>query len=198
MWTKKDDKPFDGGGAAAQGEAEAAAQADAETGVEAHSDKKLAEQYYDQLLRLKAEFENYRKRTDRERGELIRAGRDEMLLKLLPVYDVLLTAHQQLQAHPQAGGLAKGVEMIFKEFNKVFSAESVAPIETVGKIYDHSLHEVLGTVERADLPDETVVDELQRGFTIEGKVLRPARVRISKKPAAAAADEQTAGQDPTL
>jgi molecular chaperone GrpE len=118
-----------------------------------------------------------------------------MLQRLLPFYDVLLTAHKQVQQHAPAGAerLVEGVEMLFKELNKVFSAEGVQAIESLGKPYDHAMHEVLGTVDRDDVEDETVVDELQRGFTFGGRVLRPARVRISKKPAQAPA---TPGETP--
>jgi len=139
--------------------------------------------YYDQLLRLKAEFENFRKRTDRERPEWVRAGREDVLAGLLPIYDVLAAAHLQIQAHPSNEALAQGMELIFKEFNRLFETQGLAPIESVGRPYDHDLHEVLGTVERPDLEEGTVIEELQKGFTMGGRVLRPARVRVSKRPA---------------
>jgi molecular chaperone GrpE len=145
--------------------------------------ERLAADYWDQLLRLKAEFENFRKRTDRERPELIKTGRWDLLARLLPVYDVLLSAHQQIQAHHSAGELARGMEMIFREFTRLFESEGVTVIETVGCPCDPNRHEVLGVVERDDVEEDTVVEELQRGFLVEGRVLRPARVRIARKPA---------------
>ena len=144
--------------------------------------------YYEQLLRLKADFENYRKRVDRERPEWVRLGRAALMDKLLPLYDVLLQAHEQVAkgvAGPSQGpsaqaDIAKGLELIFKEFTKVFESEGVQVIETVGKPYHYDLHEALGSVETDEQPEGVIVDELQRGYTLNGKVLRPARVRIAK------------------
>jgi molecular chaperone GrpE len=136
---------------------------------------------YDQLLRMKAEFENYRKRVDREKPELVRYGRVQLVETLLPLYDVLLAAHDQvLQAKTSTAELQKGLELIFKEFTKLFQSEGVTPIETVGKPYDFEKHEALGQVETKDYPEGTVVDEIQRGYLLGGKVLRAAKVRVAK------------------
>ena len=144
-----------------------------------------AEELYAQLLRLKAEFENYRKRIDRERPDWIRMGEARLWERLLPVYDVLLQAHEVILKEPAGTGsaskeLIQGLELVFKEFTKIFEGEGVRTIETVGKPYHHDLHEVMGAVETDGQPEGTVVEELQRGYTWQGKVLRPARVRIAK------------------
>lgn len=150
---------------------------------------KLAKEYYDQLLRLKAEFENYRKRVDREKAELARYAKSEMLGRLLALFDVLSAAHAEIGKNPGADGkqrveaLSRGVEMLLKEFQKLFSSEGVQPMDAQGKAYDHERHDVMGAVEREDLEDGTVVDVLQPGYLLDGKVLRHAKVRISKKPA---------------
>jgi len=102
----------------------------------------------------------------------------------LPLYDVLLSAHEAVLRHKErlegSEELATGLELIFKEFTKLFEAEGVAVISSLGKPYDFNLHEVLGQVETAEAPEGTVVDEVARGYTLEGKVLRPARVRIAR------------------
>lgn len=144
--------------------------------------------YYDQLLRLKAEFENFRKRTDRERPELVRFGRAEVLARLLPLCDVLLQAHEQVQrrqgqAEESLSALAKGMELIFKEFEKLLESEGVRRMEAQGKPFDHDRHDVMGAEERADLAEGTVVEVLQAGYLLDGKVLRHAKVRIARKPA---------------
>ncbi len=137
--------------------------------------------YLDQLLRLKAEFENYRKRVDREKPEYIRLGKAQLLLKLLPIYDTLKLAHEHLRGG--AGESAKGMEAIFKEFEKVFREEGVRIMEPLGKPFDALQHEVLGTVEKDGAEDGTVVEVLQPGFTLDDKVLRSAKVRIARKTA---------------
>lgn len=141
-----------------------------------------APDYLDQLIRLKAEFENYRKRTDRERPEFVKIGKAEMLLKLLPVYDAMLKAHQEVQASHNDTPLARGMEGIFKEFEKLFRDEGISPMEPMGKPFDALQQEVLGTVQTEDdTPEGTVVDVLQNGFTQKDKVLRTAKVRIARR-----------------
>lgn len=145
--------------------------------------EKEVQSLYDQLLRLKAEFENFRKRVDRERPEWIQQGKVSLLERLLPLYDVLLSAHEHVvrsQDGGDGGELARGLELIFKEFTKLFEAEGVRVIETVGQPYDFNLHEALGHVETDEYPDGVVAAELQRGYTLQGKVLRPAKVHIAK------------------
>ncbi len=136
--------------------------------------------YFNQLLMLKAEFENYRKRVDRERPEYYRRGRAELLLKLLPIYDLLRRAHEQIQASHAQSDLAKGMEGIFREFEKIFKAEGAAPMDVLGKPYDARAHEVLGTVEGEDAAEGVVVEVLENGFTLNGDVLRTAKVRVTK------------------
>lgn len=155
--------------------------------LELEKQKKRAEDYYGQLLRLQADFENYRKRLEKEKPELIKWGKAELLLRLLPLYDMLLSAHAHINTSKENGGgdeTLKGLEMIFKEFSKVFEAEGLRPMETVGKPYDPMASEILGVVDGTEENDGQVVEELQRGFYYGEKILRPARVKIAKKKAA--------------
>jgi len=148
-----------------------------------------AKQFLDQLIRLKAEFENYRKRVDREKPELVRHGKTGLIERLLPLYDVLIAAHQQVARAGDgeaaaAGEMTRGLELIFKEFAKLFEAEGVSAIECLGKPYDFDRHEAMGQVETDEAPEGTVVEELQRGYTLGGKTLRHAKVRVAiPKPA---------------
>ncbi|TPW21179.1 MAG: molecular chaperone GrpE [Elusimicrobia bacterium] len=140
-------------------------------------------QLLDQLIRLKAEFENYRKRVDREKPELVRHGKTGLIERLLPLYDTLIEAHQQVARaggeKESAGELTRGLELIFKEFAKLFEAEGVSVIECVGKPYDFDRHEALGQEETDEHPEGTVVAELQRGYMLGGKTLRHAKVRVA-------------------
>jgi len=145
--------------------------------------EKVAEpDYLDQLLRLKAEFENYRKRVDREKPEYLRLGRAAVLGKLLPLYDLLQKAHQEVQASHNDTPLAKGMEGIFKEFDKLFREEGVAAMDPLNKPFDALQHEVFGTVDREDCAEGLVADVLQNGFMLQDRVLRTAKVRITRKP----------------
>ena|GEM_PF-728187 len=146
-----------------------------------------APDYYVQLLGLKADFENYRKRVEKEKPEFVKFGKAEILLKLLPLYDMLMQAHQhvaQLGTAAEGAGkvqeIVKGLEMIFREFTKVFEAEGIRPMEVVGKPYDPMASEIIGIEDGTAENDGLVTAEFQKGFYYGGKVLRPARVKIAK------------------
>lgn len=169
------------------------AQAAEAQGGELEKQRKQAEDYYNQLLRLQADFENYRKRVEKEKPELIKWGKAEILAKLLPLYDLLLAAHNHVNSAKDGGNsddVLKGLEMIFKEFSKVFEAEGLRPMEPVGKPYDPMASEILGVVEGTDENDGLVTEELQKGFYYGEKILRPARVKIAKKKAVPAPEPQ--------
>ncbi|MDD5628268.1 MAG: nucleotide exchange factor GrpE [Elusimicrobia bacterium] len=148
----------------------------------AQPEKPVEPDYLDQLLRLKAEFENYRKRVDREKPEYINLGKTSILAKLLPFYDLLQKAHQEVLASHNDTPLAKGMEGIFKEFDKLFREEGVAAMDPLNKPFDANQHEVFGTVDREDVPEGTVADVLQNGFLLQDRVLRTAKVRITRRP----------------
>jgi len=154
----------------------------------AASGEKAAPDYYTQLLCLKADFENYRKRIEKERPEFVKFGKAEILLRLLPLYDLLVQAHLhvvklQTQGKDEPGQtqeIVKGLEMIFKEFNKVFEGEGIRPMEVVGKPYDPMASEIIGIDEGDAENDGLVTAEFQKGFYYGSKVLRPAKVKIAK------------------
>jgi len=155
---------------------------------------KKAPNYYEQLLRLQADFENYRKRVEKERPEFVKFGKAEILLRLLPLYDLLMQAHLHIVKLKDGAGddpaaaqdIVKGLEMIFKEFSKVFEAEGIRPMDVVGKLYDPMVSEIIGIDEGTEENDGFVTAEFQKGFYYGDKVLRPARVKIAKKKVPAA------------
>lgn len=156
-----------------------------------------APDYYTQMLCLKADFENYRKRVEKEKPEFVKFGKAEILLRLLPLYDMLVQAHLHV-VKLQSGGaeeprqtqdIVTGLEMIFKEFTKAFDAEGIRPMEVVGKPYDPMAAEIIGIDEGTAENDGLVTAEFQKGFYYGDKVLRPAKVKIAK--AKAPAPEKT-------
>ena len=154
---------------------------------------KAAPDYYGQLLRLKADFENYRKRVEKEKPEFVKFGKAEILLRLLPLYDLLMQAHLHIVKLKGGTGedpaatrdIVKGLEMIFKEFTKVFESEGIRPMEVVGKPYDPMASEIIGMEEGTEENDGFVTAEFQKGFYYGDTVLRTARVKIAKKKAPA-------------
>lgn len=140
-----------------------------------------APDYYTQLLKLKAEFENYRKRVDREKPEWYKTGRAEVLVKLLPLYDLLQHAHAEVKSGHADSSLAKGLDAIFREFDKLFREEKVTAMDPLGKPFDPHYHEALGFVHKPDVEEGAVADVLQTGYLLDDKVLRTAKVRLQQK-----------------
>ena len=136
--------------------------------------------YYGQLLRLKAEFENYRKRVDREKPEWYKSGRAEVTAKLLPLYDLLKHAHEEVRTGHADTPLAKGMDAIFREYDKLFREEGVTELNPLGKPFDPHYHEAFGFIDKTDFEEGVVADVLQTGFLLGDKVLRTAKVRLQK------------------
>ncbi len=136
--------------------------------------------YYGQILRLKAEFENYRKRVDREKPDWYKLGAAGVLAKVLSLFDLLRHAHRDIQAGHADTPLAQGMEAIFREYEKLFKEEGVTQMDSMGKPFDPHYHEVLGFVNKPDFKEGAVADVLQAGFLLGDKVLRTAKVRLQK------------------
>jgi len=138
---------------------------------------------YDQLLRRQAEFENFRKRFDRERTEIYQRTRAEVLLELLPVLDNFERALMSLENSgddPEA--LLQGVALIHKQFKDAVTKMGLQQVESVGKSFDPNLHEAI-TVEPTDEHEEnTIIEEFQRGYKLGDRLLRPARVKVAGSP----------------
>jgi molecular chaperone GrpE len=140
------------------------------------------QEYYEQLLRLKADYENYRKRAEREKSLFIEFGRIDIIKKILPLYDVLLKAENEVNKE-NAGitQIQKGLNMIFDGFDKFFQSEGIKALSAEGQAFDCAAHEVITTAPCHAEQDGKVVREICRAITLNGKVIRPAQVIVGKK-----------------
>lgn len=137
---------------------------------------------YDQLLRRAAEFENYRRRIERERSDAYQRARVEVLVEFLPVVDNFERALSSLEESGDAEALRQGVELIHKQFKDALTKFGLEPIDAIGKTFDPHLHEAV-TIEATDKHKEnTVIEEFQRGYKIGDKLLRPAKVKVAASP----------------
>lgn len=130
----------------------------------------------DRSIRTLADFENYRRRAERERDELRRFAVGEALRDLLPVVDNLQRA---LAAGGTVEDLKLGVELTLRQFTDLLRQRGVAEVPAVGSPFDPAVHEAVARVDDSSLTVPTVIDELQRGYTLHGKLLRPALVRVA-------------------
>ena len=138
--------------------------------------------YREQYVRLYAEFDNYRKRTEREKAALIAYGKKDFALKMLPMYEVLLRQQKALQdkkdQDPQA--LQDGMRMILSELDKAFRNEKKKKMDVLNKPYDPATQEVVATIPAPADKEGLVIDEVKMGFMINGQVLRPANVVVGQ------------------
>ncbi len=144
-------------------------------------DRLVAErdQLLDRVARVQAEFENARKRAEREKADYRDYATGHVVEKFLPVLDNFELALKSDSSHEQ---LHSGVELIVKQMEEVLRQLHVKPVATIGEPFDPHLHEALGTVERDDLPDHSVAEEIRRGYKLRERLLRPAMVRIASNP----------------
>jgi len=131
----------------------------------------------DQLLRMRAEFDNYRKRTERERLEDSEFAGKLTISALLPVLDDFERA---LKAAAGAENeLVRGIELVYGRMLDILKKQGLEPIEAIGKPFDPHEHEAIGRVETTEQPDNTVIQEYQKGYRFKGRLLRPAMVQVA-------------------
>lgn len=141
-----------------------------------------AKQYWDQLLRLQAEFANYRKRTEKEKTEAIRFGKELIIEKMVSLADVMDQALKHSENATDIQSLKTGFQMVAVEFLKFLKFEGVEPLKTVGESFDPHIHEAVEQVEtEKEEENNKVLEELQKGYTVDGRLLRPAKVKVAKK-----------------
>ena len=134
---------------------------------------------FDRLARLQAEFDNYRKRAAKENADFRDFAVSDAARALLPVMDSFNLALKNASAKPE--DLRKGVELIYKQLQDVLQRLNVERIPSQGEPFDPRVHEAIEMVESDAAPDEHVLEELQPGYRIKGRLLRPAMVRVAKK-----------------
>ncbi|MFL6215666.1 MAG: nucleotide exchange factor GrpE [Blastocatellia bacterium] len=137
----------------------------------------------DQRLRTHAEFENYRRRVERERAETYARSRAEVVLELLPVIDNFERALASLEHNSNdAASLRQGIELIHRQLNDALSKFGLEPVETVGHAFDPHLHEAVSAEPSEEHEENTVIAEFQRGYKLGEKLLRPAKVKVAASP----------------
>jgi molecular chaperone GrpE len=141
-----------------------------------------AEGLHDRNVRLMAEFDNARKRAAREREDYVRFANESLIRELLPVLDNFDRALQAAKGEPAAAAVTSGVELIQRELLRVLDKFGAAPFSSVGQLFDPERHEAVARVPTSDHPEMTVIGETARGYTLHGRVLRPAMVTVAMAP----------------
>jgi molecular chaperone GrpE len=130
----------------------------------------------DLLLRRQAEFDNFRKRTERERSEHAQYASMEAVRELVPILDDFERA---LKADCKSSDYARGVELIYNRMLEALKKTGLEPMESIGKPFDPHQHQAIERVETKDAEDNTIIGEFQRGYSFKGRLLRPAMVKVA-------------------
>lgn len=143
--------------------------------------KKQLEEEKDRYLRLNAEFDNLRKRTLKEREEFVKFANEKLILELLDVYESLERGLENAKATNNKDKLIEGMELVYKQFKNLLEKNGLAPIKAIGEKFDHYKHEAMMQTLTDECEEDTVLEEFARGYTLNGKVIRYSKVRVSKK-----------------
>ena len=149
--------------------------------TESNGKEEQAKDNIDQLLRLKADLENTKKRLEREKQDAIRFANERLLIEALPIMDDLDRAMESLAEGHDPEKIAQGLKLAQQKLHQVLERHGVQPVKGIGEAFDPNLHEAVDVVESSDEKDGTVVGELQRGYLLNGRLIRPSRVRIAQK-----------------
>ena len=172
---------------------EASAEVDAEETVEAATEEASETveestseenqellQLKDKYLRTLAEYENFRKRSEKEKAQMFELGAKSIIEALLPVVDNFERALDHVQEEEKDSPFVKGVEGIYKQIQKMFSDCDIQAIEAVGQKFDPALHNAVMTEEEGDAEEDTITQDLQKGYTYRGNVVRHSMVKVKK------------------
>ncbi len=136
----------------------------------------------EQLLRLQADFDNYRKRTAREQADWSRRTAERILIEFLAVLDSLERAEQQAREHAVGAAFRDGLNLVIQQFQEALRKQGVVPIESIGQVFDPLFHEAIAQMPSAEYPDGVIAVETRKGYRWEKEALRHAQVVVSSGP----------------
>jgi molecular chaperone GrpE len=149
-------------------------------------------QYKDLLLRKAAEFDNYKRRIESETTNIFKYATESLVEDLLPVLDDFERSLKHRKENKDNDALVKGIELIYQKLVKVLEGRGVKTFDTVGKEFNVEYHDALMQIPRSDVPHYTILEEVEKGYTLNDKVIRHAKVVVSSTP-----DEVPSGTDQT-
>ena len=142
---------------------------------------KEADQYLDYLKRLKAEFDNYKKRNLKEQGRKITLFSEDLIKQFLPIVDDLERALDVVKEKEDVTSFVRGVEIIFNQLKNTLGKQGLEQIRAKGEPFDPYLHEAIMKVELDEYPDNIIVEEMRKGYKLKDRVLRPTMVKVNKR-----------------
>ena len=139
------------------------------------------EKLKDKYLRLLAEFDNYRKRVEKEKNEILKYGNENIILQLIPFDEIFENVLKQMEKSNSPENIKKGIELLKKEFTKLLESFGVKKIISIGEKFDPRFHEATGFIETEDKENGIIIEEEKGGYIYNDRVIRPALVKVAKK-----------------
>ncbi len=143
---------------------------------------KLADERLEMLMRIQAEFENSKKRMEKEKAEFIKFANNELISRLLPILDNFRLAVKTIDSNHNIKDIIAGIELIEKHFEDTLKEFGLEEIKAVGERFNPHYHKAIAHEETDEYEDEIVMEEFQKGYLLNGRLLRPAVVKVAKKP----------------
>lgn len=134
----------------------------------------------DKYLRLAAEFENYKRRVQRDQSDTIRFANEKLLRDMLPTLDNLERAIQSGRNQDNVDGILEGIDLTYKHFLETLQKIGVTQVSSVGEIFDPAKHQAVGQVDSSSVPENAIIEEYQKGYFLHDRILRPAMVTVAK------------------
>lgn len=134
----------------------------------------------DKYLRLAAEFENYKRRVQRDQSDTIRFANEKLLRDMLPTLDNLERAIQSGRNQDNVDGILEGIDLTYKHFLETLQKIGVTQVSSVGEIFDPAKHQAVGQVDSSNVPENAIIEEYQKGYFLHDRILRPAMVTVAK------------------
>jgi molecular chaperone GrpE len=142
---------------------------------------KLTNQYFEYIKRLQADFANYRARVEKERLDVVTFANEKLVISLLDVLDNFERAFQSVKKTDTVESVIAGFRLIFNQLHTLLEKEGLRPIKCVGEIFDPTQHHAVMRVKRSDCPENTIIEELKKGYYLKSKIIRPSMVKVAIK-----------------
>jgi molecular chaperone GrpE len=143
--------------------------------------KKERDELFDRLLRKQAEFDNYKKRVDREKSEFLQFAAADLMKELLNALDSFDLALKNAASKPDAQSMLRGFQLIYKQLQDTLTRFGLKPIDAKGKEFDPHFHQAVSTQATDEVEENMVIDEMRKGYLLNGRLLRPAMVSVAAK-----------------
>ncbi len=145
-------------------------------------EKERAEEYLNKYRYLLADYDNYRKKLDKEADIRVRREVEKFILKLLDLRDDYIRAIEIVKKSDNTNTIISGLEGVLKNLDGILKGEGIVEIDALGKLFDPNLHEAVSFVDNGEMPENTVTNEIRKGYMLNDRVIRPSLVEVSKKP----------------